>query len=322
MHSLDAPRFTVRRADWDADQAALRRVREAVFVREQRVPEALEWDGLDADAVHVLAQAEDGAAIGTARMLASGRIGRIAVLPDRRRQQVGTRLLIELLRIASAAPGPAPFLHAQTAAIPFYSALGFATEGEVFEEAGIAHRRMVLRDLERPLLADLQTRVLGHTAGVLRIDQPRLLQRAVAAMTSQARRELRLLTLDLEPTLYDQRSFLNQVTRLAVECRGRLPVRILLIDAEPALRHGHRMIELSRKLSSAVQVRGVPDELADQCDHYLLADDVGYCLRRHAAPNPVLVDYQDARAVRQMRLGFDRIWEQGVVHPGLRRLHL
>ena len=38
--------FTIRLAHWPKDKDALKQVREAVFVREQRVPVELEWDGL------------------------------------------------------------------------------------------------------------------------------------------------------------------------------------------------------------------------------------------------------------------------------------
>ena len=311
-----------RRADWERDQAALRAVRQSVFVREQQVPESLEWDGRDGDAVHLVAESDDGAVIGTARLLPSGQVGRMAVMPDWRKRGVGTRLLAELLRIADDKGFPPPFLNAQTKVMSFYHRLGFEAVGNGFEEAGIPHQRMELQHAHLPLDLDIKTRLLGLTNGLLRIDNPAMLQLAVATMAVQARKELRLLTPDLEPFLYDRAPFLDNVKRLAVDRRGRLPVRILLIDAEPALHRGHRLIELSRKLSSAVQIHAVPAEFAEQCDHYLLADDSGYCLRRFTAPTAALVDFNGAASVRRMQRGFEQLWAQGQVHSGLRRLHL
>ena len=46
-------------------------------------------------------------------------------------------------------------------------------------------------------------------------------------------------------------------------------------------------------------------EFAEQSDHYLLADDSGYCLRRFNAPNAALVDFKAAAAVRRMQQGFE-----------------
>ena len=45
----------VRLADWQKDNADLRRIRETVFIAEQAVPPELEWDAEDGEAVHFLA---------------------------------------------------------------------------------------------------------------------------------------------------------------------------------------------------------------------------------------------------------------------------
>ena len=50
----------------------IRKVREQVFIQEQHVPEALEWDGLDEEAIHVVAQDNHKQVIGTARLLKDG----------------------------------------------------------------------------------------------------------------------------------------------------------------------------------------------------------------------------------------------------------
>jgi len=322
MPSRSNQRFSIRPADWPRDEFALRSVRTQVFVREQQVPEELEWDGQDAAAVHLIAESGDGVTIGTARLLPSGQIGRMAVLPRWRRRGVGTGLLLQLLRTAAEHDYPSPFLNAQIAVLPFYRGLGFVPEGESFEEAGIPHQRMVLEDSDLAVGADIDRRRLGLSGGLLRIDQPQAQARAVAAMTAQAARTLLVLTPDLEPPLYDQRPFLAAVRRLALDRRGRLPVRILLIDAEPPVRRGHRLIELSRQLSSSVQIRAVPEEFAEQCDHFLVADDSGYCLRRFAAPTTALADFADPAQARRLRRHFEQIWEQGATHPALRRLYI
>lgn len=78
----------VRIADWQKDHAALRSIRETVFIAEQAVPPELEWDADDASAVHFLALAGEYP-IGTARLLPDGHIGRVSVLKDWRGLKVG-----------------------------------------------------------------------------------------------------------------------------------------------------------------------------------------------------------------------------------------
>ncbi|MEP7276930.1 MAG: GNAT family N-acetyltransferase, partial [Betaproteobacteria bacterium] len=92
--------FSVRLADWREGEPALRAVRHTVFVVEQRVPEALEWDDMDARSIHALAQDYDGAPIGCGRLLPTGYIGRMAVLAPWRRRGVGAALLLALVELA------------------------------------------------------------------------------------------------------------------------------------------------------------------------------------------------------------------------------
>jgi len=128
---------------WEQARAGASAVREQVFVHEQHVPLELEWDGLDPQCLHVIAGDGSGAVIGTARMLADGHIGRMAVLPAWRGRGVGSALLRALLEEARRRGIEHPFLHAQTAAIGFYLRHGFAIAGHEFMDAGIPHVTMV-----------------------------------------------------------------------------------------------------------------------------------------------------------------------------------
>lgn len=125
-------------------------VREAVFVREQGVPAELEWDGLDAAALHAVAIATSGHAIGTARLLDDGHIGRMAVLAPWRGRGVGSAMLERLLEAARDRGLPAVLLNAQTHAIAFYARHGFAREGSEFLDAGIPHVAMRRYTVAKP----------------------------------------------------------------------------------------------------------------------------------------------------------------------------
>jgi len=123
-------------------------IRKRVFVVEQGVPEEMELDEFDLNARHALAYA-DSVCIGTARLITlpgnHGRIGRMAVLPKYRGQGVGRRLLEALLKAAQSQDIKQVELHAQVSVIPFYEQFGFIAQGDVYDEAGIPHRDMILR---------------------------------------------------------------------------------------------------------------------------------------------------------------------------------
>lgn len=134
--------FHIRIADWQQDNAELRRIRETVFIAEQSVPPELEWDAEDAAAVHFLALDGDYA-IGTARLLADGHIGRVSVLRDWRGLGVGDALLEAVIAEAERRDLKQQRLSAQVQATPFYERHGFAVVSGEFLDAGIPHVDML-----------------------------------------------------------------------------------------------------------------------------------------------------------------------------------
>ncbi|MFP3873780.1 MAG: GNAT family N-acetyltransferase [Thiohalophilus sp.] len=136
--------FALARVNFAGARPAIEAIRRQVFIEEQQVPEELEWDGLDDQAIHLLVTVADDTPIATARLLPDGHIGRMAVLPGWRGQGVGTAMLRRLLELARAQHLPRVFLNAQVSAEGFYAKAGFHSEGEIFMDAGIPHKRMVL----------------------------------------------------------------------------------------------------------------------------------------------------------------------------------
>jgi len=129
----------VRRSD--RDLAAAFSIRRAVFCVEQGVSEAEEMDGLDGICRQYIALAS-GVPVGTARtrFLTSGaaKIERVAVLKPHRRSGIGRQLMLHILDNTTTDT----VLNAQIVVRDFYTALGFISEGDIFDEAGIEHIHM------------------------------------------------------------------------------------------------------------------------------------------------------------------------------------
>lgn len=142
MTDLELRQFNVREAAWSQDQAILSNLRKIVFIIEQNVPQEEEWDGLDDDSWHWLATDSDDKPIGTARLLPTGQIGRMAVLEEYRGLKVGRALLEAAVEKARRLGFAGVYLNAQSHALGFYEKSGFVPEGDEFMEAGIPHFRM------------------------------------------------------------------------------------------------------------------------------------------------------------------------------------
>jgi len=137
--------FTVHLITWHDGEPLLRVIREKVFMQEQGVPIELEWDGLDEVCHHALALSASGDAIGCGRITPGGHIGRMAVLPEWRGKHVGSAILELLLDYARTQHYDFVELSAQVQAISLYKKFGFETEGEVYMDANIPHRKMTLQ---------------------------------------------------------------------------------------------------------------------------------------------------------------------------------
>jgi len=135
----------IARAETAEARDACFAVRRAVFIEEQRIPEAEEWDAHDAGCIHYLA-GDDTAPMGTARLIAKGaeaKIGRVAVMRAARGTGLGRQIMEHVVQDAKTMGFTTAMLESQLAAIGFYEGLGFIAEGPEYDDgSGILHRVM------------------------------------------------------------------------------------------------------------------------------------------------------------------------------------
>jgi len=140
MNQTFTQKFTVEQISWHSPkQALLKAVREVVFIHEQLVPPYIEWDEHDQDAIHLLALDTFGQAIGCARILKKGRIGRMAVLREWRGKGLGLALLDEAIKICKSLGIQNVSISSQTHAIAFYQKAGFTVTSVAYIDANIWH---------------------------------------------------------------------------------------------------------------------------------------------------------------------------------------
>jgi len=119
-------------------------IRDEVFVKGQNVPAHLEHENDDV-AHHFLAvfNSKPAGAARWRKTEAGYKLERFAVLPEARGNGIAAAMINAVL---NDIPKDANYiyLNAQLEAVPLYERAGFAKEGLQFEEAGIAHFKMVL----------------------------------------------------------------------------------------------------------------------------------------------------------------------------------
>jgi predicted GNAT family N-acyltransferase len=285
--------FRIEAIDYASGVDDLRAVREPVFVQEQQVPIAMEWDALDPLCVHVIARDDAGKPIGTGRLTPERKVGRMAVLPDWRGRGVGDALLLALIEQAAQRHWPELRLHSQVSALGFYVKHGFVPYGERFMEAGIEHQRM-RRQIGGPTAIDTREAAVAITTAVV----------------SATRRALCLYSRNLDPGLFDAPEVMEALRRLGTR-RQRVEIRILLQDAGTPQRAHAPLISLGQRLSSVFGFR----EITDPADHgyasaFIANDSGGYYFRTlgNRFDGEGALDF-GGRA-RQLTDGFMPVWER------------
>jgi len=299
----------IRTAQWSRDADALQQLRTAVFVQEQGVPADIEWDGQDAQAEHVIAQ-RGAETVGCGRLLADGRIGRLAVQSQLRGSGIGARLLQALLDRARATGLAQVYLHAQVTALGFYERAGFVGEGDEFLEAGIAHRNM--------------TQMLDYRdwdSDVFPLHYPAPFAQLAIAQARQCRRELAVLSPHLDRAVFDNEEFFAALRKLLRESR-RSRVRVLLQNSRAVVQQGHGLVELARRLPSRIELRVLAEHADWNGDTQVLRDRSAVLVHPGGDGNPGSYRPGDRGRCEAALTRFEELWRVGVSNPELRALSL
>ncbi|MCA1798940.1 MAG: hypothetical protein LC632_05625 [Xanthomonadaceae bacterium] len=146
-------------------------------------------------------------------------------------------------------------------------------------------------------------------------------QVAAVEVGTAARRALRLLSYDLEPQIYGEQDFIDVVRSVATS--GRFAsVRVLVQDSARAVRDGHRLVELARRLPTFIELRKPHSDHRSLIEAYLVADERALLYRKQADRYEGFVDVDDPLQARRLVREFDQVWGRATPDPELRRLGL
>lgn len=158
---------------------------------------------------------------------------------------------------------------------------------------------------------------LGRDVELQRFDKPTEVRQHALAMLQQATRALCIYSTDLEPWLYHHSSIQQACTRLLL-AHPRNQLRILVADPTRAVKEGHRLLQLARRLTSNVHIRKLHPDYPKPNGTYLLADDCGLLERPKADQYAGYALYRDPARVRIRQAEFDKAWDHGQSDANLR----
>ncbi len=302
--------FRVEPADFIADFDDLRAIREEVFIIEQKIPEDIEFDGIDPICYHFIARDVDHSPIGTIRLNPDGTIGRMAVLSEWRNHGVGKSLLVNVIDKARKLGLTELRLNAQVAVVSFYEKFSFVQQSEVFNVANIPHRAMQLtitpvENFTRPAPKPLETSVPA-----VKVNSIEEITANTIQLINNAGRQICIYTLDLEYDLYGQASIISALKQFAISTRGE-KINIIIHDIQAVQSQAHPIFELAQRLPSSFIFR-TPVETEDLkfSSAYVATDRGGYLFR--VFNNRYQGDWSPNLPARSRQLNeeFDRVWQR------------
>lgn len=312
----------IQQASWHTAEEAIAAIREAVFIDEQNVSREIEFDRRDPDCLHWLAYASQNEAVGTARLLPSGQIGRVAVLKPFRNNGIGSTMIRKIIQYALHEGLPRIFLHAQIPAQPFYKELGFSAYDDVFnDEANIPHQAMELNlnKFRHPASERQLPEIKSEEKVRQPLDGATAFSSAAIQLVKGTQKKLAIFSDKLEPAYLADKTFITSVSHLILN-HPHAEIRILLRNTDVLRGNSHPLLLLKGRLSSAISIRKLHPESSCEHNDFLLGDQ-RRILYQQEERRPV--GYMHIHAPlegRELSSDFNSLWEHGIADPQLRRL--
>ena len=163
--------------------------------------------------------------------------------------------------------------------------------------------------------------ILGETSQEILLDESSQHIAITDHMINQATRYIRIFTRDLDPLIYDREEVIDAMKRLAIGGR-HTRVEILAFDTRRIMSRGHRLVQLSRSLSSSVEIRRPGKQYEKHLHAFITCDQQGYVYRTYADRYDGIANYNDARETHEFEKLFAEIWARSNVDTELRSLNI
>jgi len=166
---------------------------------------------------------------------------------------------------------------------------------------------------------DLSNQVLKETNDALITNSSEEVREGMLELTQQARRSLDIYTHQLDHKLFNGQSLHDAALELATYSRHSL-IRIIVRDSTSAVKRGNRLVQLSYRISSRIQIRKPPIEYMADTLEYFIADKRGLMYRPLSNRYEGKLNFNDSINSRQLERSFNEMWEKSAADPELRQL--
>jgi len=140
----------------------------------------------------------------------------------------------------------------------------------------------------------------------------------VELMSKQAQHSLYIFSQDIDPYLFDTTHFINAVRRIVAN-EPNAVIRVLFHSVDKVVHRGHRLIDLSRRLGSYVQIRQL-DRLYHHA--FFVADQCGVLDRRVAERYAGTANFNNPGRAAELIAFFNSVWNTSAPSMELQSLRM
>lgn len=144
---------------------------------------------------------------------------------------------------------------------------------------------------------------------------------AALALIGQARSSIDIFTRDLEPRVLDNSEFSDALKNFALTS-PHTKIRILVNEPDMAVKDGHRLIHLARRLTSYFEIRKTHADYAMNPAAFLIADERGILLRSVATYYAGIANFNAPLKANELLRFFDDAWIHSRQYTEFRRLYI
>ena len=146
-------------------------------------------------------------------------------------------------------------------------------------------------------------------------------QTFAAKLLAQTRRNLTILSHDLDTAIFNTDEFIDAVSQIARDSRAA-HIQILVKDIQPILENGHKLVKLAQRLPSKISIRKLTIEPDDKNMGFILCDNTSLLYKNDDTVYQGFANFKAAAEVKHLRETFEYIWQYGETDPELQQLYI
>lgn len=127
-------------------------------------------------------------------------------------------------------------------------------------------------------------------------------------LVEQARRNIAILSRELDEPVYGSDEFVEIISELARSSRYA-EIQILVKNTKPLVENGHKLARLSQRLSSKIILRKLVIEPDDTDMGFMLCDTTGLLYKNDDTAYKGFANFDAAVEIKRLREVFNYIWQ-------------